>query len=257
MKYLSVAEAKDLPGLRLVLTSHIPGPYGEGAKAVLKLRGVDFVAVEQKVMEPNEDLLTWTGVRNAPTAMYNDEPALTTWMDILLLGERLGSGPSLLPSDPLERALALGLTAEICNRDGIAWCTRVLLQAPAAHKAAPPPVPGSDSIRAGYGVRPDAIAIAPDRIRSVLRGLATQLRKQETIGSKYLVGKQLSVADIYWAFFSLPLVPLAKEDNPLLPDWLLARHKGLPSDVTGAVEPILLEHRDMVLRKHVGLPLDF
>jgi glutathione S-transferase len=256
MEYVSVSEAKKTPGLRLVLTANIPGPYGEAAKAVLKLRGVDFIPVEQRVMEPNEELREWTGVRNAPVAVLDDEPPLTTWHEILLLGERLGSGPSLLPSDPVERALTLGFSLEICGRDGVGWCTRVILQSPESQKKAPTPAPQTEEIRRAYGIRAEAISSAPDRVRSILGGLAAQLRRQRSVGSPYLVGAQLSAADIYWAFFSLPLAPMAKEDNPV-PDWLLARHRGLPQSVTGAVDPDLIRHRDMVLRDHVGLPLDY
>src|SRR5580692_4707519 len=117
MKYFSVAEARKLAGLRLVLTANMPGPWGEAAKAVLSARRVSYAPVAQAAMESNEDLYAWTGVRNAPVAIFDEEPAQTTWLDILLLAERLGSGPSLLPSDPLERALVLGFSTEICGSD--------------------------------------------------------------------------------------------------------------------------------------------
>ncbi len=48
MEYLSIEEAKGMTGLRLVLTKGVPGPWSEAAKAVLNLRGVHFIAVEQK-----------------------------------------------------------------------------------------------------------------------------------------------------------------------------------------------------------------
>ncbi|MBW8754758.1 MAG: hypothetical protein JF595_11520, partial [Sphingomonadales bacterium] len=85
MEYLSVAEARLRSGLRLVLTSGVPGPWGEAAKAVLRVRGVDFLPVEQKSMKPNIELLAWTGVRNAPIACLDDEPPLASWLDIILL----------------------------------------------------------------------------------------------------------------------------------------------------------------------------
>ena len=34
MEYLSVEEAKNRSGLRLVLTRGVPGPWGEAAKAI-------------------------------------------------------------------------------------------------------------------------------------------------------------------------------------------------------------------------------
>ena len=44
MEYLSVAEARHLPGLRLVLTASVPGPWGQAAKAVLGFRSVGYAA---------------------------------------------------------------------------------------------------------------------------------------------------------------------------------------------------------------------
>ncbi len=45
MKYLSVEEAIDMPGLRLVLTAGVPGPWGESAKAILAYKGLAFTPV--------------------------------------------------------------------------------------------------------------------------------------------------------------------------------------------------------------------
>lgn len=256
MKYISVAEARGLKGLRLVLTSHIPGAYGEAAKAILKIRGLDYIPVEQRLLEENKELREWTGVRNAPVAVYDDEPALTTWLEILMLAERLGSGPSLLPADPLERALALGLSTEILGRDGLSWCVRVLLQSPRSQTNNPTPVALSCEVVRNYGVSPEAIANAPGRILSILKGFATQLGRQQKIGSEYLVGDRLSACDVYWACFSNPLLPLAHEDCPM-PDWMRARFNGLPPEIRAAIDPALIRHRDMIFRRHIGLPLVF
>ena len=73
MKYLSVAEARNLPGLRLVLTAGVPGPWGEAAKAVFTARNVAYIPVEQTAMAPNETLVEWTGQRNAPIACLDDD----------------------------------------------------------------------------------------------------------------------------------------------------------------------------------------
>ena len=134
MQYLSAAEARNLPGLRLVLTAHMPGPWGEAAKAVLSVRHVKYVPVAQAAMEANDDLYAWTGVRNAPVAVLDEEPPQTTWLEILLLAERLGSGPPLLPSDPLERALVLGFSTEICGADGFGWSRRLQLMGQSSTK---------------------------------------------------------------------------------------------------------------------------
>ena len=47
MHYLSIAEAKAKSGLRLVLTRDVPGPWSESAKAIFRVRNVEYLPVEQ------------------------------------------------------------------------------------------------------------------------------------------------------------------------------------------------------------------
>src|ERR1700722_17721460 len=98
MHYFSVTEARDREGLRLVLTPHSPGPWGESAKALLRFRGVPFIAVAHTASEANEDLYDWTRLRNAPIAIADSEAPLSNWLDIAMLAERRGTGESLLPA---------------------------------------------------------------------------------------------------------------------------------------------------------------
>ncbi len=53
MEYRSVEEARKEPGLRLVLSMGVPGPWGEAAKGILALKEVPFVPVGQKPAVPN------------------------------------------------------------------------------------------------------------------------------------------------------------------------------------------------------------
>lgn len=256
MRYLSVAEARQAPGLRLVLTANMPGPWGEAAKAVLSVRQVSYIPVAQAAMESNDELYAWTGVRNAPVAVFNDEQALTSWLDILLLAERLGSGPDLLPGDPLERAQVLGLCTEICGSDGFGWSRRLELMGRSSTQN--PPGAHFDMARMVrmYGVRAEAIARAPARMVSIMKGLTTQLRRQQAAGSEYLVGHEVRACDLYWACFSLFVAPLAPQECAM-PDFMRANYSHLTPELEAALDPMLLRHRDMVFRRHIGLPLDF
>lgn len=256
MHYLSVAEARGLPGLRLVLSAHLPAPWGEAAKAVFALRRVPYVAVEQVVLQPNEELLAWTGFRNAPVAVYDDEPAVAGWREILMLAERLGSGPSLLPSDPIERALSLGFSSEICGPDGFGWNRRLVMSTDFRATTAYSDNPGYRRIMQGYGVTEGAVAAASGRVASILSGLARQLHAQKARNSDYLVGDRLSACDVHWACLSEMVAPPAPEDCPM-PDWMRRNYATIPGEIAEALDPILLEHRDFVLRRHVGLPMDF
>lgn len=164
MHYFSVTEARTMRGLRLVLSGGVPGPWGEAAKAMLRARNVPFAPVAQEPMAANEELREWTGCRNAPTAVYDDEPPRTGWFDILMLSERLGSGASLLPEASADRALCLGLIMEICGQDGFGWNRRMNMlaamwgsQAPSAAK------PHELEYTRQYGLSPEAAARAPIR----------------------------------------------------------------------------------------------
>ncbi len=226
MEYLSVEEARNLPGLRLVLSTHVPGPWGEAAKALLKIRGVDYKAVAQQPMQPNEALRDWTGVRNAPVAVLDDGPPITNWLDFVMLAERLGKGPSLLPEAPLDRALCLGLSAEICGREGLGWVRRHLVfenlwENEAAIAAASEH--DRDIIKA-YDYSPAAAQAAPRRMVDILTGLSQQLRRQREAGSDYLAGTSLSACDVHWACFSIMLDPLPHSVNPRLPPFTRTCH---------------------------------
>jgi glutathione S-transferase len=251
MQYLSVAEAREATGLRLVLTAGVPGPWSEAAKAVLKVRAVDYSPVEQIAMEANDELFAWTGHRNAPILCVDGQPPRTTWLEILLLAEQMGSGPALLPEAFEDRALCLGLITEIAGTDGLGWNRRLQMMA-MAPKVDNVPAPTARH----YGMSRAAAERAPERVASILRGLAKQLERQRAAGSDFLVGDGLSAADLYWACFSMMLRPLPAEVNPM-PDWLWPLYGHCGETVDQAIAPILIEHRDRIYRDHVGLPLDY
>ncbi len=257
MKYYSVAEARKMPGMRLVLTAHMPGPWGEAAKAVLSARNIDYIPVEQLAMEPNDELFEWTGIRNAPITILDDEQPQSTWLDILLQAERVGTGPSLIPEDELDRVLMLGFSTEICGSDGLGWQRRLeMMGRPTTRNP-----PGGGNFDMGrmtrmYGVTPEAIAKAPGRMAAILSGLAAQLHRQAAQGREYLIGECLSGVDLHWASLSLFVSPLPPE-HCAMPDFMRENYSYLTPELEAALDPILLSHRDMVYERHIKLPLDF
>jgi glutathione S-transferase len=255
MKYLSVAEARAMKGLRLALTVQTPGPWGLAARALFDIRKVDYVPVRQDVGAPNEELLEWTGRRNAPVAVYNDEPAVDGWLEILNLAERLGRGPSLMPDSPLDRALAIGFSAEICGHNGFGWARRLNMQPPGNPAPPDPDSPQAQMMRA-YGMRPGAAEEADGRIAGILRGLAAQLQRQREAGSDFLVGDRLSGCDVHWACFSILVEPLAVEDC-FASEQMLQMFSAKSEAVAAALDPILIEHRNRIWREHIGLPVDY
>lgn len=253
--YLTVEQARQRTGLRLALTAGVPGPWSEAAKAVMRARRVDFLAVRQEAMQPNDELLAWTGHRNAPIACLGDEPPQTGWLEILLLAERLGRGPSLLPEDEAQRALCLGFITAIVGPDGLGWQRRI--QMSAAYLDGPGAGNASlQRILKDYGVTPAAVARTSTRIASILGGLADQLRRQQAAGSPYFIGATLTALDLYWPCFSMMLRPLSAEVNPM-PEWLWPLYATLDATVAAAVDPLLIAHRDRIYGTHIALPLDY
>jgi len=257
MKYLSVAEGRALKGLRLVLSRGIPGPWSEAAKAVMNLRNVPYAPVGQEPAGPNDELVAWTGMRNAPIAVHDNEPPLSGWHDILMLAERLGSGPSLLPASAAERALSLGFTMEIASPGGFGWNARMWMMA--RYYGADLGASATQTERSmlnQYGFSAAAVAAAPTRVADILQALARQMHAQRQRGSEYLVGSQLHVVDLYWACFSQMIAPLSQDVNPM-PDYLRNLYQSPPPEAAAALEPVLIEHRDCIFRRHIGLPLNY
>jgi glutathione S-transferase len=266
MKYLEVNEARDLPGLKLVLTAFVPGPWGESAKKILEYKQIPYHPVAQYAAKANADLVAWTGIRNAPIALYNDEPPRTGWFDILMLAERLAPERPLLPDRSEARVLVLGIAQELCGEWGWGWARRAMMGTPHAGTPDParvarlsrPPWAPEDMarMRSSYSVSVGGAAEAPARCADIIRMLAARLHRQKAEGSPYLVGPSITAADLYWTVFSMALEPLPHELNPM-PDWMRMSYDMIGPVLEAAKDPILLEHRDFIYERHLSLPLEF
>ena len=254
MEYIPVAEAIDRPGLRLVLTAGVPGPWGESAKSMLAYKGLEFTPVRQEGGGENPELLAWTGQNSAPVAVYEDLPPASHWLDLLMLAERLAPEPPLLPESPGERAEVIGLSALIAGVDGFAWNRRLQMLAPMMTLAEVPEM----AVRMGhkYGWSEQALAAATGRIRAIAAELDRRLASQRDRGRDYLVGESITAVDFYWANFAGMIVPLGPEDNPM-PDFLRATYEAVDEETRACLTPRLEAHRDMMYERHIALPLDF
>ena len=253
MNYVEPAEAREMDGLRLALTAHAPAPYSLSARAILDHHGVPYVPVLQVGGGPNEDLVAWTGHRNAPVAMYNDEAPRVGWLEILNLAERLGSGPSLIPSDIDDRMLMVALSNELIGENGFIWDLRIVmlgLGGPEQAARARARNPMYDQ----YGYSEEAVAQGVARAGAVLDRLTAQLTAQRDAGRRYLVGDALSAVDIYWVYFSQAVGTFPEAVCPM-PEGMRTVYDAV-GKLLGDRDPILVEQRDRVLSEH-GLPLDF
>ena len=254
MDYIDVSDARDLPGLRLALTRGVPGPFGMAARAILDFRNVPYHAVTQLPAQPNEDLLAWTGHRNAPVAMYNDDAPRTGWLDILNLAERLGKGPSLIPSEIRERMLMVALTNEIAGENGFAWNGRVLMLGIAGPEKAAKAAKTNPMFNQ-YGYSAAAADAALPKVLTMLEMLTDQLTRQRDAGSPYLVGASLTAADLHWVYFSQLLRTFPAERCPM-PDGLRRSYEA-SSAAVGDFDEILIGHREGIIEAYPSLPMDF
>jgi len=255
-RWLDVEEARGRAGLRLVLSIGVPGPWGEGAKGVFHAKGVPFERVVQVPGADNAALQAWTGEKNAPQAIYDDEPARERWCDIVLLAERIAPDPPLVPADPAERATMFGLLHELCGEDGFGWARRLMLFEPVmALPGDHPARRASEAMASRYGYGPEAARRAPERAAEVVRLFAARLAAQRERGSAYLIGDTVSALDVYWAAFAALLEPLPQELCPMsegMRRTYASRHPVLDA----AIDPALLAHRDRIYERHLELPVD-
>ena len=252
VRYVGVDEAIERRGLRMVVVGGVPSPWGEAAKGILHIKGIDWVAV--RLAYDDERLKAWAGQRSGPVAVYDDEAPRAGWQEILMLAERLAPAPPLLPAEPVARETVLRLSEELCGQDGLAWTRRLqLIEAGARGN-------GGFAGRAGtylgkkYGYSEEAGAGAGARVVAQLGRLAARLKAQGDAGSRYCVGAALTAADVYAAcvmalFRPLPQAQCAMDAGTR------AALETVDTGTRAALDPILFAHRDMMYSKHLELPL--
>lgn len=261
--YVSVADAVQRSGLRVVLSPGFPGPWSVAAKIILDMKGIEYTPVAQAIGQEDKVLRDWTGQESAPVAVLDKERGRARWDEILLLAERLQPEPSLIPQDEAMRADMFGLANDICGEDGFGWNFRLYKMA--AWEAALRGESGEpvflsreqvDIMQYRYGDPSRSGGQAKARMEAILKLLATRLHANRQRGSIYLVGNSLTAADIYWTTFSTLVSPIRHEHCPM-PDAYREMGQAMGADLGDAVDPILIEHRDNVLESHCALPLTF
>ena len=146
-----------------------------------------------------------------------------------------------------------GLSHEICGEMGIGWNRRLQLFAPAFASGTPPP--GVSLMGSKYCFNETDAKAAGERTASSLRALTRQLKSQYSRGVHYFAGDSLSALDIYWTAFANLLDPLPKQQCPMPEAW---RPAFIATDpvVKEALDPLLLEHRSLIFRKHFRDPME-
>jgi glutathione S-transferase len=252
VEFVSVAEARERGGLRVVMVGTVPSPWGEAAKGIFHVEKVPYVATRLSAEMPA--VVEWTGCDSAPVAVFDDEKPRTGWAEILLLTQRLSPNPSLLPGDPEPRALVFGLSHEICGEDGLGWCRRLQGVHAAMTGGVGFPKPIAQYLAPKYGYRTDSGERAGRRVAELLGMFSHRLHAQHEAGSRYLVGNALTATDIYLATFIALFAPLPQEHCDI-PESFREGFESMDDATRSAFDPVLTEHRDEIYHRHLELPL--
>jgi glutathione S-transferase len=255
-EYIDVQQARTMPGLRLVLTPGVPGPWGEAAKGILHIKKLPYVKARQELGGENLPLKDWTAQTRAPVMIWNNERPRSIWIDQLNLAERLQPNPPLVPAEIDNRMLMFGYANEICGENGFAWSKRLMM----IHDGVGGPNESARQLASylsgKYGYDATAAKAAPDRIAGILRSLTARLDQQRASGSRFFIGNSLTALDIYWTTFAALLEPLPDE-LCLMPAGFRRAYTNTDPTIKAASAPILFEHRDYIYKNFLELPLDF
>ncbi len=96
-EFIDLEQAINASGLRLVLISTTPSPWGEAVKGFFFVKRIPYVPVRHPMGKDQSMLRKWTAQESAPVAIYNDERPRSTWPEQLYLAERLNPQPALIP----------------------------------------------------------------------------------------------------------------------------------------------------------------
>jgi glutathione S-transferase len=256
MRFVELEEARAARGLRVVIATNVPSPWSQAALGAFDMKGLDYLAV--RLRRSDEETRLWTGARNAPVALYDDEPPRTGWAEILALAERLGGRVALVPDDDELRVRMWGLSHEILGEDGLGWSARLLLihlgLSTDGKRGWPRPV--AEYLGPRYGYAPERVDAARARARRVLALLDRTLAQSRARGHEYLLGAAPTAVDLHCAVGLAPIVPMPEAECPI-PAPVRRAFETLDEDVRGAVSEALLAHRAMMFSRHLVLPVRY
>ena len=256
-EFVSVAEARKMSGMRIVLGQGIPGPWAEGIRGILEVKKIPYTRALFEIGSDHADLIAWTAQASAPAIAWNDELPKSNWAEQLYLAERIQPEPALIPANQADRIKMFGYVNELCGMHGFGWSRRLMS---VHHGLSLPDLPDEQraffqAFGAKYGYSQEAAEAAPARVVEILNALSSLLEEQQAKGSQYFIGNTLSALDIYWAGFSHLIEPLPPDECPMLDEFRPVYQNHHP-DVAAAAKPILMNHRHFIYKDHIGLPMD-
>jgi glutathione S-transferase len=249
VQFVDLETARTARGLRLVVAGVIPSPWSEAAKALFHVKRLPFVAA--RFRRDHQALFAWTGARNVPVVLNDDEPPRTGWAEIIALAERLGGAVPLVPGDPERRIALHGLVHELAGEGGLAWSSRLVMihGGLSSEGAVGFPLPVAQFLAPRYGYAAERVPGAMARIREVVALFERLLE-----GRRHLLGDALTAVDLYLATFLTPVLGLSEADCPGAHPGVRAAFAYLREQV-GPLPPALVAHRAGIFERYLEWPI--
>jgi glutathione S-transferase len=255
LQFVDLETARTARGVRIVASGGIPSPWGEAAKELFHVKEIPVQVVRFRRDDPA--VFAWTGARNVPVVLFDDEPPRTGWAEILALAERLGGARPLVPADPKARVRLHGLAHELAGEGGLGWSSRLLMvhAGLTSDGARGFPLPIARYLAPRYGYAPERAPAARERLLAVAALMTDQLAASRAAGHRYLLGDELGALDIYLATFLTPAVAIGEADCPGLRPEVRQAFASLHEEVGALLPPSLVEHRQFVFDQHLRWPI--
>ena len=253
-EFISLDEAAKIKeGTRITFVPGIQAIYAEALKNICYVKKIKitrvlhpFMGIDKKTGKDRQaKLYELTSQKSLPTMFHNEERPRNVWIEQLALAEEIGSPDSihLIPHNFQDRADMFGLCAIILSEDGFVWNMRILSDSPLARK---------------YGYSDDASSKAPCKMAEIISLIDNKLKNQEEKGSKYLIGKKISAADIYWSTISMTILPASLEIMPKTKQnegmlFFFEANSMIP-EIKEVLSDRILAHRDYILKTYCETP---
>ncbi|KZZ45080.1 hypothetical protein A3759_10755 [Thalassolituus sp. HI0120] len=250
---ISLEQAISASGLRMVVPQGIPSPWCEAVKGFFHLRGISWQALY--LDQRNDAMKQWTGKRSAPVLMVDNQPPVHHWQDILTFVHSQGEGAELLPQNLQKKQQVMALCGSLMDKNGLAWNRRlVCIDKGLKQQQGGYPEFIAKYLGNKYGYDESHSSRYVSQVCVQLQQLSQQLLQQSQVGSRFLVGEQLSAADIYCACVMAFFKPLEHELCAMSPV-IREVFESLSEAEQKALNPILIHHRDFIYQNYLELPL--
>ena len=265
--WLTVEEGRRASGVRVTDSPYWGAWWAQALRAILFVKQIPY----QKIVHPpyndqdptaQDELVAWTAQSSVPVMAYNDgsprgDVIRSDWLGQLMLAEQMAPEPRLLPLDPADRIQTVGLAHELMSPQGLMWNARLAMSElfrVTTMTEKQRNFFGKGEFLGGKYAHNGKPSSPLENVRQTLQLMQHHLDINQRKGSRFFVGNELTVVDLYWVYASNFVQLLSPASLPIM-RFNRAMYPAINHALQGAVGPSLMEHRDYVLHEHLELPV--